>query len=499
MQPDLLRLLTARLQDRQPGLNRLALYASGQTLGVSGSFWKGRRGKGGDLTTIQASLVQNDQIGPALARIVDAQLDRDPDWQALDGAVTLLGTTDELPEGNAQVQPSEVVDAMSTWHTESRLLGALKAAAHTYQWAGRMVGRVYVPDDYRALIEARTEWSLDSALELVHVQAVDPRDGGPLTDAHGRTLGYFFAYSVTDPVTRTVTRYVELHTPEAVQLLQRVGTSGLNPVGEAVPNPMHDPRVIGSRRFEFLMFHADRLGGTALTPSALDAQDRLNVAETYMGRNDDLSGFRVIVTGNAEEPVDDAGKPTTWKYAPDVVISLLGIPKDDRETPQDGGRETPTFQVVDPLDPSVYSIPSINHWRRGVLAAFDQEWVGEGELAVSGESKRVSRKPFDKRVVFASVDTGAFMAWALRAALKLAASIVGDARLREVAGVRFRPRMYLDVNSSNLAEYTAKLTALQQGALDLESVLEATPGITDVSSVKARILAERKGAADASA
>ncbi|WP_394649274.1 hypothetical protein [uncultured Deinococcus sp.] len=63
--------------------------------------------------------------------------------------------------------------------------------------------------------------------------------------------------------------------------------------------------------------------------------------------------------------------------------------------------------------------------------------------------------------------------------------------MREAAAVRFRPRMYLDVDSANLAEYVAKLTAYEKGALDLESVLESTPSITDVASVKARVLAEQ--------
>lgn len=492
MNNPLLRLLLARLNEAQTDLNRLGLYASGRTLGVNGSFWRGRKGKGGDMTQVLTSLVQDDQIGPAIKRIVDGQLDKDPDWQAVEGALTLVSSGAVVPEGSSEsVRPDERVDAMTTWHTEAALITALRSAAWAYQWAGRMVLRVYIPDEYRDLIESRAAWTLAEALELVYVQAVDPRDGGPVIDAHGRVLGYFFAYQVTDPVRRTTTKWVEFHTQDTVQLYQRVGGLALNPVGEPMPNPLYDETRLGSRRREYLMWHADRLGGTAITPSAIDAQDRLNAANTYMGRNDDMTGFRMIVTGNAETPVDDLGKPTTWKAGPDVVITLIGIPKDDRDNPTDGGRETPTFQIIDPVDPRSHSIPSINHWGRKVMAAFDQGWAADGELEVSGESKRVSRKPHDKRVIFASVDTGAGMAWALRAGLMLASSLVGEEALREAAAVRFRPRMYLDVDSANLAEYVAKLTAYEKGALDLESLLESTPGLTDVASAKARVEAEQ--------
>ncbi|MFK7601878.1 hypothetical protein ACI3L1_06665 [Deinococcus sp. SM5_A1] len=500
MNNPLLRLLLARLNESQSHLNRLALYASGQTLGINGSFWKGRKGKGGDLADVVSALVQNDQISPCIERIVGAQLDRDPEWQAMDGAVSLLATTDELPDDpGANVQPSEIVDVMTDWHDEAALLDETRKAAASYQWAGRMVGRVYIPDDYQDVIDARSEWTLADALELVHVQAVDPRDGGPLIDGHGRVQGYFFAYSVVDLVRRTTLRYVQLHTPAEVQLYQRVGNSALIPVDDPIPSPVADASIVGSRRHEYLMFHADRLGGTAITPSITDSQDRLNVSETYFARNDDMTGFRMIVAANAEDPVDLDGKPTRWKSGPDVVISLLGIPKDDRVNAENGGRETPTMLIVDPLDPTSYSIPSVNHWERNVRGGFDQAWTLDQEKAVSGESQRVTRKPFDKRVIFASPASAAFMAWALRAAVRLAASIVGKEAQNETQDIRFKPRMYLEVDSKNLEEFTVKLAAYEKGALDLESVLEATPGITDVSSVKARVQAEKDAKAGADA
>lgn len=494
MNDPLLRLLTALLRQPTSDLNRLVLYATGHTLGKNGSFWKGRRPRGGDMTAVISQLVQNDQIGPCLARIVDGQLDRDPDWQAMDGDVTLLSESAAPAEGeepDPSLRPDPIVDAMTQWHTDANLLAEIRTAAHAYQWAGRAVMRVYVPDAYEADLEERDDWTLAEALELVHVQAVDPRDGGPILDGHGRCLGYFFAYGVRDELTLTTTRYVEVHTPEEVRRYRRVGTASLVPDGEPRPNPMHDPALTGSRRHEYLMLHVDRRGGSALTPSAIDSQDRLNAAETYFGRNDDMGSFRMIVTGNAEDPVTPDGRPTTWKAGPDVVISLVGLPELDVKGGATGKRHTPTFQVIEPLDPSVHNVPSVNHWRRNVLSAFDQEWtLGEDAADASGESKRQSRKAHDKRVVFAAADTARLLVWALRAALKLAASIVGDTELERVSPVRFLARMYLDVDSTNLNEYRAKLDAWRAGGLDLVSLLESTPGVTDVDSAKARTQAE---------
>ena len=43
-----------------------------------------------------------------------------------------------------------------------------------------MVGRVYIPEEYQDLLPQ--VGTLEQALELVHVQAVDPREGGPALD-----------------------------------------------------------------------------------------------------------------------------------------------------------------------------------------------------------------------------------------------------------------------------------------------------------------------------
>lgn len=490
---DLLRLLLAHLRTPSSDLNKLALYASGQTLGVGGSLWKGRRPRSGQLSDITSQLVQRDETGPALHRLVSAQLDRDPDWRGYDGATELIGTSDQRQAGEGEtLLQTPIIDALATWHEDAALMPAVREAAYSREWAGLGLMRAYIPDSYRQTIEEKADWTLEQALELVHVQAVDPRDGGPLIDAHRRVLGYYYTYETQDPLTLVVTRYVELHTHESVQLFVR-RANALTPAGPPMPNPMFDAEVYGSRRLEFLMFHVDRPGGSAITASAQDAQDRLNVAETYFGRNDDLFGFRMMVTTNAEQPVDDAGRPTTWKYGPDVVVSLTGIPKNDLELldpTQPADRHTPTFQVIDPLDPAVFSLPSVNHWRASVLAAYDQEWIQDAARDVSGESKRQSRKGFDRRVVFAAADSARLLAWALRAALKLAASIVGPQAQVEVANIRFRPRMYLDVDSSNLAEYRELVNAWRDGALDLQTVLEATPGVRDSEQAAARVKAE---------
>ncbi|MFC6592397.1 hypothetical protein ACFP81_10600 [Deinococcus lacus] len=117
-------------------------------------------------------------------------------------------------------------------------------------------------------------------------------------------------------------------------------------------------------------------------------------------------------------------------------------------------------------------------WKSGLLEKLDQLWTLSPETQVSGESKRQSRKPYDRRVAFAGQDSALFLAWALRAALRLACQVVGRSDYRDAT---FQPKMFLDVDAINLEEVRVKLSMWQAGALTLVSLLESVPGITDAA------------------
>ncbi|MFC6592395.1 hypothetical protein ACFP81_10590 [Deinococcus lacus] len=157
-------------------------YTHDNQLGSTAQYWKGRKPAEGQEDDFIDMLVVDDQLGPALAREVGDQFAKDPEWDiALNGK--------RLEPGH------ELVRAMTDWHAEAGLTAAAKDAAAARWWAGRMVGRVYIPEEYQEMLAQVS--TLEQALELVHVQAVDPREGGPLLDRHGRTLGYWYRYTRT--------------------------------------------------------------------------------------------------------------------------------------------------------------------------------------------------------------------------------------------------------------------------------------------------------------
>lgn len=445
-------------------------YATDNQLGENAANWKGRRPADGDEDAFQDMLVVDDQIGPAMAREVDAQFGKDPEWDAVRGKA-------KLEDGD------EIVTGMTEWHADVQLTAVLKDAGRLRFWAGQMVGRVYIPDEYAERLKGKdAPKTLTDALELVHIQAIDPTEGGPITDQHKRLLGYWYRYTRQDEEGKDQ-RVLEAHTPKHV--LRFIEDQGkLTPDWTDTPadNPFHDSNTPARlRRAEYLMFHIDRDGGSAITTSVRHAQDRLNVVATYQGRNDDQTGYRQIVVSNAEQPVDKKGNAVPFPMGPGVGINLHGLkkPGTGQGLSETTDRHTPTWEVIDPLNPEEFHIPSKREWKRSLLEKLDQLWTLSPETNVSGESKRQSRKTFDNRVGFAAQDAGAFMAWALRAALMLAAQVLG--KTSEYRDVTFQPKFYLDVDAANLEELRVKLQMWQQGALTLTTLLEATPGVTDAA------------------
>lgn len=461
------RALLTSLSARDSELDWRYRYASDQQLeGVAD--WKGRQPATEDEDDFLQMLVVDDQIGPALGREVDAQFARDPEWDATEGDTKLDNT-------------HEVVTQLTAWHREAGLTAAAQDAARTRFWAGRMVGRVYIPDEYRERLLTNPPAELEQALEMIHVQAVDPREGGPIRDRHQRVLGYWYRYTREVEGLEGAQTIVEVHTPTQV-LTYREQDGELHLLDDPADNPFYDPQQPQRlRRAEYLMWHADRDGGSAITRSVRAAQDRLNVVSTYKGRNDDQTGYRQFITANAVQPKDSRGNPAPFLMGPGIALNLQGVTyvaaKEGSaavgEHPQ---RHTPTWQVVDPLDPERFHHPSMEGWTRSILGKLDQAWILDAALNTSAVSKRESRKPFERRVAFAAQDAGMFIAWALRAALLLAGQILGRDEYREVT---FQPKMYLDVDAVNLEEVRLKLQMWQAGALTLSTLLEATPGVSD--------------------
>ncbi|THF70491.1 hypothetical protein E7T06_07240 [Deinococcus sp. Arct2-2] len=473
-------LLSAALSQKTTDLDVLYDYAHDNQIGKNGQYWKGRKPADGNLQDALPQLVQDDQIGPAQEREVDAQFAKDPEW--------------EVQEAGQTLENAELVTALTDWHREAGLTAILKDAARARWWAARMVGRVYIPEDYAEQLQ-RTPKTLAAILELIHVEPVDPRYGGPLLDAHKRVLGYWNRYGQIVNGEKVI--IVELYTPDRFLVFQQ----GVDGHLTHLPERDADSPFKGAgtaRRAEYLMWHADRDGGSSITRSVRDAQDRLNVVGTYMGRNDEQTGYRQFIVSNAEGPVDREGKPAAYQMGPGVVVNLKGLTIDAVKTtagerPQ---RHTPTWQIVDPLNPEEFHIPSINQWKRSLLEKLDQLWTLTPETNVSGESKRQSRKPFDKRVTFGSQDTGGFLAWALRAALMLAAQVME--KTSEYQNVTFLPKLYLDVDAVNLEELRVKLAMWQAGALKLTTLLEATPGVADAAA-EAKDLDEGGGSPESQA
>lgn len=484
--PLTLTLLQADLKDAAAvrELNELHDYAHERSFGERGERWRGRRPKGNEPgagldESILRQLYMEDHISPCMNKIVSAIIGRDFEWQAFE-------------DGKELSNEDEIVVALTEYHREARLHVTAKKAARIEQWSGRNGGRAFIPEEYAAAILTRTPTTLADALEFVHVAPLDPREGGPLRDRHGRTIAFYFTWEERHGALRR--RFVELHTPDTIYTLERQGVR-LIPAerGEGiewtVPNPYRDVNAsVATRRAQFLMFTEDRDGGSAITRTVRDMHDGLCKARTGHSRNDDLAAFRSYVTTNAETPKDDAGNPAPWTLGPQMAANVVGIPKDESIGPNGTDilptRHTPTFQVIDPLNPELSTLPSISDWRRAVLRAWDQLWTeAADELQISGKAQAESRKAFDQRVIMDSANTALWCAWALKAALTLAAHLTDRQELiQRAARITFVPTLFLDVQIGDLEEFKTLIDAWKNGMIRLETALRVAPGVTDAAA-----------------
>jgi hypothetical protein len=238
-----------------------------------------------------------------------------------------------------------------------------------------------------------------------------------------------------------------------------------------------------------MLLETRRIGGSLLTTSLLDRQDSLNESWTNLKRNDQLAGYRSIITTNAEDPTDDDGNPIPWTFGPARVQSLQGVlTKGDSEVPE--GIATPGVIVVDPVNPLESSIPTIAKLEESLLKTLDQLWTQSGVQATSGESKRESRKAFDKRVIEGSTLVIRATQWSLETALALAANLEGQPDRYDV--IRVHPKLFLDVERGNLELFKTLITGYERNVVSLETLVLANPGVEDAAAELQRLQAPQR-------
>jgi hypothetical protein len=461
---------------------RLHDYSHGEQWG-NGTYWKGRRPKTDDLTEVRKLFTQDDQLGPALNRLVAGMLARDPEWDAerVEPMAASEGAPAETEATDAELD--EVVEALTTWHEDAGLHGTLKDAAYGMLAQGRGFLRINIPREYALQGLAREGGVTDllSALELIHIHFVDATQAGVLIDEHGRQVGYYYAYDeVTDNRTR---HFIELHSPEFIETylwenneLTLITEDG----GGDTPNLLYDPLRL--RRPHYQMLALERDGGSALTLSSLDKQDALNVSWTNLRRNDDLAGFRSLILLNADEPVDEDGKPGYYRMGPALVLNARGLPLrlDASGNPEQVA--TPGVVIVDPVDPETF-LKTIEALRLAILAEFDQTWTLADAKAVSGDSKKESRAAFEKRLSLEAPPVDRALAWALDTTYRLACKLAG----REPLALTFIPRLFLDVSRGDLQAYLANVQAHGLGLASRETVVDSNPSVVDAGQELARL------------
>lgn len=457
----------ARLDSRAPNWEKLEHYSNGDFWGESGAYWRGRKPKAGGLDEVQKLFIADDRISAGLNRFVSASLGKDPEWNTrnLDASAT-----------GDQSASLEFENALTTWHEDSDLHSELKRFARFALVYGKASLKVYIPDVYA---DELTASDLPAALEFVHVLALPPSSAGTLRDVHNRTLAHWHLYTVT--VEEKTAQRLEVHTPEDVTTYALDGSS-LTALSPATANPLFD--AARRRRPRFMMLEITRDQGALLTTALLDKQDALNESWTNLKRNDQLAGYRSIITTNASDPVDEDNNPIAWTFGPARVQSLQGVvSKGDAASPE--AIATPGVIVVDPVNPLESSIPTINALSDAMLEELDQLWTRVSAVNASGESKRETRRSFDKRVIETAADILNALKFALETAVSLAASIKQNPK--EYDRIVINPVLFLDVERGNLEVFKSLVGAYKDNLVSLETLIAANPAVDDASAELERL------------
>ena len=480
-----------------PDLKKRRDYAHGEQF-RGGTYWRGRKPKNNQFAEILKLYKQNNQITRCLRTVVSGVLGRDPEWSLQRRAGTDRTGQPKLVTSKKDRNLRTLEGQGGDWHRDSALHKALQRAKFIEQWAGVAYVRLYIPGEFaeETPMEAGSLGSMEEALEVLCVQAVEPGEGGAIRDDHDRIVGYWYEFEEVNPDAPTGTgeKRIELHTPERNYILDSSYNvlKDEDGVQRSGPNPLYDPTR--RRRPRFMMFEMRRDDGPAVTSDVIDAQDALNVSGTYQRRNEDIAGFRSLVLINAKAPKDPEGNATTWKLAADVTLDLEGIDLDSSETDYGTGLPnaqkrvaTPSYGVIEPVDPAHFQ-KSEAGYKADIYDAFDQMHLYSPFMAISGAAKREDRNPYEKRIIGESGTIAGALAWAVESALGTAAWLCG--KVADLLGVSCKPRLYLDVSQGSIDLWSA-LVAGYPDSVSLETLVEVNPAVTDAEAEMERLKKQR--------
>lgn len=487
----------SRALQRVPDLTKRRDYAHGEQF-RNGQYWRGRKPKGANFAEILKLYKQNNQISRCLRTVVSGILGKDPEWD-------LRRRTGKDKSGDPKIVTSKtnkVLKALEAsvgdWHDDADVQRVLEEAKFVEQWGGSCCLRLYIPDEFTEEVEVAqgTVDDLPTALELLFLQVVEPGEGGAIRDDHDRIIGYYYLFKEDDDAEADGGQdRIELHAPERTYILDGNYNVLTNEDGDerSGPNPLFDPAR--RRRPRFMMFEMKRKDGASVTSDVMDAQDALNVSGTYQRRNEDIAGFRSLVTINAKPPTDAEGKETTWKLSADVTLDLVGFDlqlESDYSTglpSQQQARTTPGWGVIEPVDPAHFQ-KSESGYKADIYDHFDQMHLYSPFLAISGEAKREDRNPYEKRIITEAVTVADALTWVIETPLAVAGWLSGE----NVEGISCKPRLYLDVSQGSIDLWSALVSGYPD-SVSLETLVQVNPAVTDIESEMERLKtqqAERK-------
>ena len=458
--------MTEQLARREPlTITLQQLYDYSHDVQYRASYWKGRVPKDADYTEIERLLGVENHITPCLQRLVSGLLGKDFEWEISERGGEITGSS---PEGG---RFRELEAPMTRWHLEAGLHKALKKAFYDALWAGKSYLRLYIPSEYaREAQKGRVE-SLDAALDLIHIHALDTWQVEAKYDEHGRVMSYEYTYQVDGDT------FVEEHQPQFVTL-RRNGE-----VRARYTNPLYDPTQ--RRRRRFLIFDLKREYGSAITQTAITQQNHLNVDHTHMNRNSQFAGFRTVFVSNAEPVKNEDGEEVDWTLSADVALQLIGVELALDAKGEPTRRATPEVKVVDPLDPRVAHLPSIRERRAILWSEFDQLWTMNDSDYLTGIAREESRVGYIKRLEREQGPVKEAAAWALREALNLAGWLSGE----DYSDLDFSITLFADIPRGSVEMFRANIEAYRENAVSLEALIESNPSISNVAQERQRIQA----------
>jgi hypothetical protein len=401
----------------------------------------------------------------------------------------------------AELPDEEFNTPLELWAALVNLHRVLRRTKWDEQWGGAAFLRLYIPpilgflvpgDEASGPLERGSLTDLNDAFRRIQVMAVDALSGGVIRDEHDMVRALYYRYVYLDEDDQERQR-VELHCEDEIAHFEWDGSAGaaLPEAGSWVEVP--ELRQVNPfweagdfRGLSYMMFPLEREHGSAITPGARDLQDHLNAASTDLRRNGSLAGFPTFIFGNLAAlqdqvtnlnlppskggAVSQVGPKSGIKMGPGEVLELVGLEV------RDGagnviGYATPSAERLEPVNPEG-TLREIDHWRGGLLRAFDRLWTETHLLSVSGKSRQESRNGWDLRLLGETESTHEMVRWGLRAGLRLAMWLTGKDLSEDL---RVVPTLFVDVKPSNLETYQVLLQGYAQHVVSLETLVNHTP------------------------